>query len=63
MNEFGLKAKDATVASLGLGNVSGAYWNLNISELVEETLLSDKQMFTVASSKGCFHFYYEPFFT
>lgn len=46
MNEFGLKAKDATVASLGLGNVSGAYWNLNVSEMVEETLLSGEGSLT-----------------
>ncbi|HEV7231614.1 MAG TPA: phosphoenolpyruvate carboxykinase (ATP) [Bacteroidia bacterium] len=39
MNEYGLKAKDATVASLGLKNVSAAYWNLNPSELVEETII------------------------
>jgi phosphoenolpyruvate carboxykinase (ATP) len=39
MNEYGLKAKDATVASLGLQNVSAAYWNLNPSELVEETII------------------------
>ena len=28
MNEFGIKAKDATIADLGLENVSVAYWNL-----------------------------------
>ena len=39
MNEYGLKAKDATVATLGLKNVSAAYWNLNPSELVEETII------------------------
>jgi phosphoenolpyruvate carboxykinase (ATP) len=39
MNEYGLKAKDATVAALGLKNVSAAYWNLNPSELVEETII------------------------
>lgn len=39
MNEYGLRAKDATVAKLGLGHVSAAYWNLNPSELVEETIL------------------------
>jgi phosphoenolpyruvate carboxykinase (ATP) len=46
MNEFGLKAEDATVASLGLGNVSAAYWNLNVSELVEETLLNGEGSLT-----------------
>jgi phosphoenolpyruvate carboxykinase (ATP) len=39
MNEYGLKAKDASVATLGLKNVSAAYWNLNPSELVEETII------------------------
>ena len=39
MNEFGLRAKNASVTSLGLGNVAAAYWNLNVAELVEETLL------------------------
>lgn len=40
MTEFGLKAENATLASLGLNNVAVAYWNLTPSELVEETLLS-----------------------
>jgi len=39
MNEFGLKAKDASVASLGLKDVSAAYWNMSVPELVEETIL------------------------
>lgn len=39
MNEFGIKAKDASIASLGLKNVSAAYWNLNVAELVEETII------------------------
>lgn len=39
MNEFGFRAKDASVAYLGLKNVSNAYWNLSPSELVEETIL------------------------
>ncbi len=38
MKEYGVRAGGATVASIGLGNVSVAYWNLNPSELVEETL-------------------------
>lgn len=38
-NELGLKAKDASVADLGLKNVSAAYWNLPPAELVEETIL------------------------
>jgi phosphoenolpyruvate carboxykinase (ATP) len=39
MNEYGLKAKDATLASIGLKNVSAAYWNLSPAELVEETIV------------------------
>ncbi len=39
MNEFGHRAKDASVAELGLKDVSAAYWNLTPAELVEETIL------------------------
>lgn len=39
MTESGLRATRATVASIGLGNVSAAYWNLSPAELVEETIL------------------------
>src|SRR3954464_11935297 len=39
MNEFGLKAKEATIADLGIKNVEDAYWNLSPAELVEETLI------------------------
>ncbi len=46
MNEFGLRAKDATVSGLGLGNVAGAYWNLNVAELVEETLINGEGCLT-----------------
>ncbi len=46
MNEFGIKAKDATIADLGLENVSVAYWNLNGAELVEETLIRGEGVLT-----------------
>jgi phosphoenolpyruvate carboxykinase (ATP) len=46
MNEFGLKSKDATVAKIGLGNVSAAYWNLNPAELVEETIVRGEGVLT-----------------
>lgn len=46
MNEFGLKAKDATVANLGLKNVLAAYWNLSPAELVEETILRGEGVLT-----------------
>lgn len=39
MNEFGIKAKDASLASMGLENVETAYWNLTPSELVEATII------------------------
>ena len=39
MNEFGLKAKDATIADLGIKHVEDAYWNLSPAELVEETII------------------------
>lgn len=40
MNHFGKKAEGATLETIGLGNVSNAYWNLTPAELVEETLIS-----------------------
>ena len=46
MNEFGLKAKDATVADLGLKHFSDAYWNLSPAELVEETIIRGEGMLT-----------------
>ena len=46
MNEFGLKAKNATVADLGLKNVVAAYWNLPPAELVEEAILRGEGMLT-----------------
>ena len=46
MNEFGIKAPNATVADLGLKNVANAYWNLNSAELVEETILRGEGMLT-----------------
>jgi phosphoenolpyruvate carboxykinase (ATP) len=46
MNEFGLKAKDATIADLGLKYVADAYWNLTPAELVEETIIRGEGMLT-----------------
>ena len=46
MNEFGIKAQNASIASLGLENVSAAYWNLNAAELVEETLIRGEGVLT-----------------
>jgi phosphoenolpyruvate carboxykinase (ATP) len=39
MNEYGLKNPKASVADLGLKNVSDAYWNLTPAELVEEAII------------------------
>lgn len=39
MNEFGIKSKKANLEEYGLGNVAAAYWNLNPSELVEDTII------------------------
>ena len=46
MNEFGLKAKEATIADLGLRQVADAYWNLSASELVEETIIRGEGILT-----------------
>jgi phosphoenolpyruvate carboxykinase (ATP) len=37
--EFGMRASNASVASLGLGNVAAAYWNMTPAELVEEAIV------------------------
>jgi len=46
MNEFGTKAHGATIASLGLKNVSAAYWNLTPAELIEETIIRGEGQLT-----------------
>ncbi len=46
MNEFGLKAKGATVADLGIKNVEDAYWNLSPAELVEESIIRGEGVLT-----------------
>src|ERR1051326_2627904 len=46
MNQYGLRAKDASIANLGLGNVEAAYWNVNVSELVEETIIRGEGILT-----------------
>ncbi|MFP5471010.1 MAG: phosphoenolpyruvate carboxykinase (ATP) [Bacteroidia bacterium] len=39
MTEIGIVPKTNNLKELGLGNVDAAYWNLNPSELVEETIV------------------------
>ncbi len=46
MNEFGLKAKEATIADLGIKYVEDAYWNLSPAELVEETIIRGEGVLT-----------------
>jgi phosphoenolpyruvate carboxykinase (ATP) len=46
MNEFGLKAKDASVADLGIKNFEDAYWNLSPAELVEESIIRGEAVLT-----------------
>ncbi|MBK5285416.1 MAG: phosphoenolpyruvate carboxykinase (ATP), partial [Bacteroidia bacterium] len=46
MNEFGIKAKTASVADIGLKHVEDAYWNLTPAELVEETIIRGEGMLT-----------------
>jgi phosphoenolpyruvate carboxykinase (ATP) len=40
MNEYGRKAKNASIADFGLGNVRNAFWNLDPAELVEDVILN-----------------------
>ena len=46
MNEFGFKAKEATIADLGIRNVEDAYWNLSSAELVEESIIRGEGVLT-----------------
>ncbi|MFT6844483.1 MAG: phosphoenolpyruvate carboxykinase (ATP) [Flavobacteriales bacterium] len=39
MNNYGHKAKNANLESLGLENVDSAFWNLSPAELIEETIV------------------------
>lgn len=42
MNEYGRKAKNASISKLGLSNVAAAYWNLTPSQLIEDTITRDE---------------------
>jgi len=39
MNEYGRKAKNASISTLGLGNVAAAYWNLDPAQLIEDSII------------------------
>ena len=45
MNEFGNKPTNADLATIGLGKVGDAYWNLEPAELIESTILSGEGVF------------------
>ncbi len=46
MNNYGKKAEDASLESIGLTNLGGCFWNLSPSELVEDTILNGQGMLT-----------------
>jgi len=46
MNEFGFKAENASLASIGLQHVAAAHWNLSPAELVEECILRGEGQLT-----------------
>lgn len=46
MNEFGKKAKDASLSKIGLSNLDNVYWNLTPAELVEETIVNGMGVLT-----------------
>ncbi|WP_027419409.1 phosphoenolpyruvate carboxykinase (ATP) [Crocinitomix catalasitica] len=46
MNNYGKRAEDASLESIGLNNVSNSFWNLTPSELVEDTILSGQGILT-----------------
>ena len=46
MKEQGIKSKDANLSSIGLGNVSAAYWNLTPKELIEKTIARKEGVLT-----------------
>jgi phosphoenolpyruvate carboxykinase (ATP) len=46
MNEFGIKAKNASVADLGLKNAASVSWNLTPAELIEETIIRGEGVLT-----------------
>lgn len=46
MNNYGKKADDASLESIGLTNLGDCFWNLSPSELVEDTILNGQGMLT-----------------
>jgi phosphoenolpyruvate carboxykinase (ATP) len=46
MNDYGTKAPEANLASIGLSQVEAAYWNLSPADLVEDTILRGEGVLT-----------------
>lgn len=46
MNQYGKRAENATLETIGLGCVANAYWNLSPAELVEETIMQGQGILT-----------------
>lgn len=46
MNNYGKKADNASLESIGLGQVENAFWNLTPAELVEETIINGQGVLT-----------------
>jgi len=46
MNNYGKKADNASLESIGLGQVENAFWNLTPAELVEETIVNGQGVLT-----------------
>ncbi|MCC7453906.1 MAG: phosphoenolpyruvate carboxykinase (ATP) [Crocinitomix sp.] len=46
MNNYGKRAENASLESIGLKNLGNCYWNLTPSELVEETIINGQGVLT-----------------
>ncbi len=46
MNNYGKKADNASLESIGLKNIANAFWNLTPSELIEDSILSGQGVLT-----------------
>ena len=46
MNNYGKKAENASLETIGLTNIDNAFWNLTPAELVEDTILNGMGVLT-----------------
>ncbi|MCB9222712.1 MAG: phosphoenolpyruvate carboxykinase (ATP) [Crocinitomicaceae bacterium] len=46
MNNYGKKAANASLESIGLNNIANAYWNLTPAELVEDAIINGQGVLT-----------------